>query len=111
MRSAIRRVKDYKEYALEGSRSFFADSVPTDFYAGATQDHVITNAELLPHHGQYNSFYTGCNIQLLARNSSTWSLWAEAARQESETVVSVELNVSFGPGVSAPSISALDYVR
>jgi len=111
VRSAIRKVKNYKEYILEGSRTFFADSFPTNLYVGATQDDVTTNDEILTPHRQYNSFYTGCNFQLIATASSVWNLWAEAARQASDTTVSVELNISFGPGVDAPYISALDYAR
>jgi hypothetical protein len=111
VRSAIRKVKNYKEYILEGNRTLFADSFPTNLYVGTTQDDVITNDEILAPHRQYNSFYTGCNFQLIATSSSVWNLWAEAARQASDTILSVELNISFGPGVDAPYISALDYAR
>jgi len=111
VRSAVRRLHDYKEYTLEANRSFFTDSFPTSLYAGTTHDDLITNSQVLAPHGQYNSYYMGCNFQFITTASSAWSLWGEVARQSSDTIWSVELNISLGPGVDEPYISALDYVR
>ena len=109
--SSIRRIRNYREYTLEANRTFFADSRPISLYAGATRDKLISNVEIPAPVGQYNSYYMGCNLQFITTSSSAWSLWAEAARQSSETIMSVELIISFGPGVDAPAISTLDYVR
>lgn len=111
VRSAIRRISNYREFTLDANRTFFADSFPTSLYAGGTHDKLISNGEVLAPHGQYNSYYMGCNFQFITTASSAWSLWAEAARQSSETILSIELNISFGPGVDAPSISSLEYVH
>jgi hypothetical protein len=110
-RSAIRRIRNYREYTLEASRTFFAGSFPASVYAGATRDNLISTGEVSAPPGQYNSYYMGCNFQFITTTSSAWSLWAEAARQSSETILSLELNISFGPGGEAPSISSLDYIR
>ena len=111
VRSGVRMVKNYQEYVLEGGYTFFADSFPTNLYVGTTRDNVFANDQSLSAPGQYNSVYTGCNLEFITTATSSWSLWVEASRQASETILSAELNISFGPSPVAPYNSALDYVR
>jgi len=108
-RGAIRRTKNYEEYTIEGYRTFFADGLPLNFYVGATRNDLTTEEEILTYHTQYDSFYTGCYIEFLTTPSSAWNLWVEASRQDTDTVLSVELNVTFGPGADAPYISAFGF--
>jgi len=109
-RTAVRRTRSYKEYTIEGYRTFFADVFPLSLYVGATRNDLGTKEELRTYHTSYDSVYAGGYIEFLATRSSTWNLWLEAARQENDTVFSVELNVAFGPGVDAPYISAFGFM-
>lgn len=111
IRSGVKRVKNYNEYSLEASYSFFSERFPANLYLGTTRDNVFANNDNLSAPGQYNSVYTGCNIEFLTTASTVWSLWGEAARQASETILSVELNISFGPNSKSLYSSAFDYIR
>jgi len=108
-RGATRRSKNFKEYTIEGYRTFFADVLPVNLYAGATTNDLSTKEEIRSYHTSYDSVYTGCYIEFLTTSSSTWNLWVEAAKQDEDTIFSVELNVTFGPGADAPYISAFGF--
>jgi len=110
-RGATRRTKDYKEYTVEAYRSFFADVLPLTLYTGATKNDLDTKEELRTYRTSYDSVYTGGYIDFLTTSSSRWNLWLEAARQEEDTVFSIELNITFGPGADAPYISAFGFTQ
>ena len=78
-------------------------------YAGITRNDVRTVGELRTYHTIYESVYTGSYIDLFDLSAARWSLWLEASRQEGETILSAELNVTFGPGGDVPYISAFGF--
>jgi hypothetical protein len=108
-RGATRKTRNYKEYLIEGYRTFFADTLPVTLYVGANKNDLGSKEELRTYHTSYDSVYTGSYIDFLTTSSSRWNLWVEAARQDNDTVLSVELNIAFGPGVDAPYISAFGF--
>lgn len=108
-RTAIRNSDKYKEYTLEGYRTFFAKGLPLTAYVGITHNNLSTEQEILTYHTQYDSVYAGCNIEFLTTTSSSWNLWFEGAKEESDSHLSVELIITFGPGVDAPYISAFGF--
>lgn len=108
-RSATRRTKNYKEYTIEGYRTFFADVLPVNLYVGVTRNDLDTKEELRTYHTSYDSVYTGCYIEFLTTSSSRWNFSVEASKQDEDTVFSVELNIAFGPGVDAPYITAFGF--
>jgi len=110
-RGATRQTKNYKEYTIEGYRPFFADVLPVTLYVGATRNDLGTKEEIRTYRTTYDSVYTGGYVDFLTTSSSRWNLWVEAARQDDDTVFSVELNVAFGPGADAPYISAFGFTQ
>jgi hypothetical protein len=108
-RGALRRSRNYKEYTVEAYRTFFPISWPLSLYAGATRNDLTTEEELRTYHTQYDSYYTGGYLQFLTTTSSAWSLWVEVARYDKDALLSVELNVTFGPGAVQPYISAFGF--
>jgi hypothetical protein len=110
-RGATRQTKNYKENTIEGYRPFFADVLPVTLYVGATRNDLDTKEGIRTYHTNYDSVYTGGYIDFLTTSSSRWNLWVEAARQDEDTVFSVELNVTFGPGADAPYISAFGFTQ
>ncbi|MGD2074237.1 MAG: hypothetical protein PVI91_08290 [Gammaproteobacteria bacterium] len=108
-RGAVRRSRNYEEYTIEAYRTFFPGALPLSLYAGATTNDLTTEEELRTYHTQYDSYYTGGYLEFLTTTSSAWSLWVEAARYDKDTILSVELNITFGPGVVAPYISAFGF--
>lgn len=110
-RGAARRARNYTEYTIEGYRSFFSHHSPITLYAGVTKNDLGTQEEIRTFHTKYDSFYTGGYIELLSTNSSTCNLWLEVAKQDDDSVISVELNLTFGPGADAPYISAFGFTQ
>lgn len=108
-RTAVRRSKQYKEYTLEGYRAVVAGTVPLTLYAGAARTRLSSKEELRTSRTRYDTWYTGTYIQVLTTSSSTWTVWAEAAREDNDSVFSLELNITFGPGVDGPYLSAVDF--
>jgi hypothetical protein len=106
LRGAVRRTKGFKEYTIEGYRTFFSDVLPIGLYAGVTRNDLSTEEELRNYHTTYDSVYAGSYIEFFSTSSSSWNLWTEAARQDGDSFFSIELNVAFGPGADAPHISA-----
>jgi len=99
------------ENTIEGYRPFFADVLPVTLYVGATRNDLDTKEGIRTYHTKYDSVYTGGYIDFLTTSSSRWNLWVEAARQDEDTVFSVELNVTLGPGADAPYISAFGFTQ
>ena len=110
-RGATRQTKNYKENTIEGYRPFFADVLPVTLYVGATRNDLGTKEEIRTYRTTYDSVYTGGYVDFLTTSSSRWNLWVEAARQDEDTVFSVELNVTLGPGADAPYISAFGFTQ
>lgn len=110
-RGATRQAKNYEEYTIEGYRTFFSNTLPITLYVGATRNDLGTKEEIRTFHTKYDSVYTGGYIDFLTTSSSTWNLWVEAAKQDEDTVFSVELNITFGPGADAPYISAFGFTQ
>ena len=108
-RGAIRKTKNYDEYTIEGYRTVSANGLPLNLYLGATRNDLTTEEEIRTFHTRYDSFYAGCYIEFLTTDSSTWNLWVEAAKQDEDMVLSVELNITFGPGADVPYISAFGF--
>lgn len=108
-RGVVRKAKNYKEYAIEGYRTFFTDTMPVTLYVGSMTNDLGTKEEVRTYHTSDDSIYIGGYIEFLATSLSRWSLWAEAAEQDEDAVISVELNISFGPGADAPYISAFGF--
>jgi hypothetical protein len=108
-RGAVRKSKNYKEYTIEGYRTFFTGFLPVTLYAGTMINDLGTKEELRTYHTSYDSVYTGGYIEFLTTSSSSWNLWVEAAKQDEDTIFSVELNILFGPGANAPYISAFGF--
>ena len=110
-RGATRQTRNYKEYTIEGYRPFFSDVLPVTLYVGATRNDLGTKEEIRTYHTNYDSVYTGGYVDFLSTSSSRWNLWVEAARQDEDTVFSIELNLAFGPGADAPYISAFGFTQ
>ena len=100
VRGAAKRTKGFKEYTIEGYRTFFSDILPINLYAGVTRNDLSTKEELRNYHTTYDAFYAGSYIEFFSTSSSRWNLWVEAARQDGDAIFSVELNVAFGPGAA-----------
>lgn len=110
-RGATRKARNYTEYTIEGYRTFFSDTLPMTLYVGATRNDLGTQEEIRTFHTKYDSVYTGSYFELLTTSSSTSTLWVEVAKQDEDTVFSVELNLTFGPGADAPYISAFGFTQ
>jgi hypothetical protein len=109
-RGAIRASNYYKEYTLEGYQTFLVNEIPLNVYVGATRNDLSTKEEILTSHTRYDSFYTGCYIDLLTTASSNWNLWFDVTKQDPHTVFTLELTITIGSGVDgAPYISAFGF--
>ena len=108
-RGAVRTTKNYEEYTVEAYRALLAKGLPITFYVGANRNDLTTEEEIRSYHTQYDSLYTGCYIEFATTTLSSWNLWVEAAKQETDMVLSVELNVTFGPGADTPYLSAFGF--
>jgi hypothetical protein len=108
-RGAARHSKGYREVTLEAYRTLWPGDRSLTLYAGATRSDVRTREVFRTSRTQDDTVYTGGFIEFLATRSSRWSLWAEAARSDSDSFYTLELEISFGPGADAPWLSAVDF--
>jgi len=108
-RGVVRKAKNYEEYAIEGYRTLFSDTMPVTLYVGAMTNDLGTKEERRTYHTSYDAAYVGSYVEFLSTSTSVWNIWFEAAKQEGDMEISVELNISFGPGADAPYISAFGF--
>jgi hypothetical protein len=108
-RGAIRRTKNFEEYTLEAYRTFYLHGLPLTAYTGATRNDLTTKEEVLAYHTTYDAFYAGCYIEFATTASSAWNLWFEVSKQDTDTLFSIEINLTFGPGADAPYISSFGF--
>lgn len=108
-RGAIRRTKNFEEYTLEAYRTFSLYGLPFTAYTGATRNDLTTKEEVLAYHTTYDAFYAGCYIQFVTTASTAWNLWFEVSEQDKDTLFSIEIGLTFGPGADTPYLSAFGF--
>ena len=104
LRASTRRIADASLSLIEGYRLFQAYEHAVTAYAGVSRDDLDT---ITP--GSADSVYVGAYMDLFSTPKTNLSLWFEAAKQEDDTLLTIELNLAFGPGARTPYITAFGY--
>lgn len=104
LRGAVRRVSSESVYFMEGYRFFDMNGHAITAYAGMSTDDLDT-----PSPGSTDAVYAGAYAELFSTQDSTLTLWIEAAREENDTLFTIELNLAFGPGARTPYITAFGF--
>lgn len=104
LRGAIRRISNESLYYIEGYRVFDMKRHAVTAYAGMSADDLDN-----PSPGGTDAVYAGAYAELFSTQRTTLTLWVEAAREENDTLFTIELNLAFGPGARTPYITAFGF--
>jgi hypothetical protein len=104
VRGATRWASGSSLNLLEFYRSFFAKGHLVTAYAGVGTDDLS-----LASPGNKDSIYAGAYTEILSNSDSVLTLWFEAAAEDNETLLTIELNLSFGTGARTPYITAFGF--
>ncbi len=104
LRAATRRVSNAWLNLVEGYRVFHSEGRALTVYAGISDDELNAVSP-----GGTDSVYVGAYTSLFSTPQTNLTFWIEAAKEEDEALLTLELNLAFGPGARAPYITAFGY--
>ena len=104
LRGATGRASGKSYNTIEGYRIFNLVERPVTAYLGvSTIDAQIVSLKTV------DSIYAGTYVELFTTSTSTMTFWAEVAEQDDETLLTLELNLAFGPGARTPYVTAFGF--
>ncbi len=104
MRTSTRRIGGRSFDLLEVYRDLQNAQRAVTIYTGISRDRLNSSTP-----GGYNSIYAGAYVDLFSTSRTDLSLWFELAKDEDDTLATLELNLTFGPGARTPYITAFGY--
>ena len=104
LRASTRRIGSASLNLLEAYRTLYAEGRAVTIYAGLSSDHLNSIAP-----SGNDSAYAGSYVSLFSNAKTNLTLWFELAQGEKDALVTLELNLAFGPGARNPYISSFGY--